>query len=247
MKIAVAQITSIKADITTNINHHMRVIDHAAAHSVDLLVFPELSLTGYEPTIAKETATTLDDRRLMRLQALAEKHDMAFGVGAPMRRPGGITISMFVFEPGKPTGLYDKRHLHPDEEPYFIPDTITSHALPDAVALAICHEISVPEHAETAHKRGASIYVASVAKTHDGVATASDRLAEIARQYGMTVFMSNCVGTCEGQPAGGGSAVWNSQGEVIAQMDDVQEGFIVYDPAQPSAAPEVVESTLSGA
>ena len=49
MKITVglAQISPKLADVRTNCETHMMFVDRAAREKVDLLVFPELSLTGY--------------------------------------------------------------------------------------------------------------------------------------------------------------------------------------------------------
>lgn len=47
MKIAVAQVTSVLGDIEKNIKHHIEFCDRAIENNADLIVFPELSLTGY--------------------------------------------------------------------------------------------------------------------------------------------------------------------------------------------------------
>ena len=53
MRISVAQIESVKGDIANNIIKHKKVINLAIKNKVEVIVFPELSLTGYEPTLAK--------------------------------------------------------------------------------------------------------------------------------------------------------------------------------------------------
>ncbi len=47
MKAAVAQVTSVLGDIEKNIKHHLKFCDEAIKNKADLIVFPELSLTGY--------------------------------------------------------------------------------------------------------------------------------------------------------------------------------------------------------
>ena len=47
MKVAVAQVTSVLGDIEKNIAHHLEFCDKAIKNKADLIVFPELSLTGY--------------------------------------------------------------------------------------------------------------------------------------------------------------------------------------------------------
>ena len=47
MKVAVAQITSVLGDIEKNIDKHIEYCNRAISKKADLIVFPELSLTGY--------------------------------------------------------------------------------------------------------------------------------------------------------------------------------------------------------
>ena len=99
----------------------------------------------------------------------------------------------------------------------------------DHIALAICYEISVSEHAQRAHENGAEIYIASVAKTVGGMEKAFGTLAATAKKYSMVVLVSNCVGECEGKEAGGRSAIWNDKGTLLEQLNDKDEGIIIFD------------------
>lgn len=47
MKAAVAQVTSVIGDIEKNIKHHLKFCEEAIKNHAALIVFPELSLTGY--------------------------------------------------------------------------------------------------------------------------------------------------------------------------------------------------------
>lgn len=62
--LAVAQTISIPKDINANIALHLQFMALAARQGVQLLVFPELSLTGYELDAAAQLAIKLDDPRL---------------------------------------------------------------------------------------------------------------------------------------------------------------------------------------
>ena len=59
IKLALAQINTVLGDVDTNLDKHMTLIDQAREASADLLVFPELSLTGYvlqdlAPSVARQ-------------------------------------------------------------------------------------------------------------------------------------------------------------------------------------------------
>ncbi len=231
MKICAAQLRPVTGDIDQNIRLHQRFIEQAAAGSADLIVFPELSLTGYEPTLAQALALSPEDGRLDVFQSMAAAHNLTLGIGAPTRHPDGVCISLVIFQPDKTRHIYSKQYLHPDEEAFFVSSGVSTNlaAAGNNVALAICYELSVPAHAAQASTRGATVYAASVAKFANGVERAAQRLSDIARTYAMTVVMANAVGPADGGECAGQTAVWNHQGILVAQLDNRHEGQILYD------------------
>jgi predicted amidohydrolase len=229
MNLCVAQTRPVKGDITANIERHKRMI--ALAGDVDVILFPELSLTGYEPSLAKELAIDADDRRLDTFQTISDSAAVTLGIGAPTRSVSGRRITMFLFQPHRPRLLYSKRYLHRDEEPFFSAgqESIDLKMGRTVIAPAICYELSVPEHSANAVQRGASIYMASVAKTAQGLATAIPSLAEIARTHSMTVLMANSVGECDGCECGGKTSIWNHKAMLLGQLNHHDEGILIVD------------------
>ncbi len=68
---------------------HVAAIEAAAKHEVSVLLFPELSLTGYEPNLAPERGFTSAYPRLVPHLALSRQHQVTAIVGAPLRNPTG--------------------------------------------------------------------------------------------------------------------------------------------------------------
>lgn len=229
MRIGIAQIRSFKGDILRNIESHIRLIELAASVKADTIVFPELSITGYEPELASGLAGPVEDVRLDIFQTLSNRYSMTIGVGFPTRAGSVIRISMIIFRPGRARQVYSKRYLHADEEPYFVCGTDVGHLNGGKIALAICYELSVPAHAEQAHHSGAEIYLVSVAKTRSGMEKAAEALTNIARRYSMTVLISNSIGPCDDFECGGRSAVWDAEGMLKAELDETEEGILVLD------------------
>ena len=87
MKICVAQTRPVKADIQRNVERHSVAVDLAASCGADTIIFPELSLTGYEPTLAGQLATTRDDQRCDVFQELSDTRQIAIGAGRPDKQP----------------------------------------------------------------------------------------------------------------------------------------------------------------
>jgi predicted amidohydrolase len=232
MKIGAAQTRPITGDIQSNIDNHKKLIDLAVSHGADIIIFPELSLTGYEPALAKELATHQADSRLDDFQKISNTQQITIGVGVPTKNNSGICISMVIFQPHQARQTYSKKYLHPDEEGFFMSGQSSTSLIGGKtnLALAICYELSVPEHAENAFNSGAEIYVASVAKFVNGIDPASARLAAIAHKYAMTVLMSNCIGKSDGYECAGKTSVWNNKGVLVGQLNDTHEGIIIFDP-----------------
>jgi len=231
MRICVVQTRPVQGDIARNIVQHKKFLDLATPNGADIVIFPELSITGYEPTLAHELATVKDDPRFDDFQKIADTRKITIGIGAPTKHPSGIYISMVLFRPQTARETYSKKYIHADEEPFFVSGQSSIGLIGDKsnMALAICYELSIPEHSANAFKNGAKIYIASVAKTASGVEKAIHSLSEIARKYFMTVLMSNCLGLCDGVECAGKSAIWNNEGRLLGQLNDTNEGIIMVD------------------
>lgn len=242
MKICAAQTRPVKGDIQSNIVNHKKLIDLAVSHEADTIIFPELSLTGYEPELSKELATDQDDSRFDDFQKISDTRQVTIGVGVPTKNNTGTCISMVLFQPHQARQTYSKKYLHTDEEGFFISgqNSVGLTGNKPNIALAICYELSVPEHAENAYKNGAEIYIASVAKSAIGVEKANKSLSDIANKYSMTVLMSNCVGHCDDFESGGKTSIWNNKGLLAGQLNDTSEGIIIID----TDTQELIEKTI---
>lgn len=231
MKLCSAQIQPIKGNIENNIQKHIYFINLATENGANLIFFPELSLTGYEPTLAKELATTQEDNRLDIFQEISNTKQIIICIGIPTQHQNDICISMVIFQPQTSRQIYSKQILHADEYPYFVngnKQVFISYEK-HKIAFAICFESLQIEHAENAAENGAKIYLASVAKSAKGVEKANLHYPQIAKNLNLTVLMANSVGPADDFVSTGNSAVWNNEGTLLAQLDDSHEGIIIYD------------------
>jgi len=231
VKIALVQARPVKGDILTNIADHKRMISLALEYGAELILFPELSITGYEPELAKELAIDYNDPLLNDFQSLSDQNNCVIAVGMPTRHTSGLCISLVFFQPGQPRQLYSKKFLHADEQPFFISGT--QFPVMDIngqnISPAICYELSVAEHAAAAYESGGKIYLVSVAKTVAGMDKAIERLTTASKEYSMMVVLANCVGHCDNFDCGGRSSAWNNKGKLIGQLDEAEEGILLVD------------------
>lgn len=162
--IAAAQSCAHPADLPRNLDDHLRLMRIAQARGVRLLVFPELSLTGYEPTAAAALAQPADTPLLQPLRQLAEQARMTTVVGLPLRSPKHAKplIAALILGADGSLGVYAKQHLHAGEERHFSRrrrPLLEIDGLP--MALAVCADFSQPSHPAHAARAGARLYIAS--------------------------------------------------------------------------------------
>lgn len=230
MKICLAQTKSTKGDIEKNILNHLEWIEVAASKKADLIVFPELSLTGYEPNLAKKLAKSFNNQRLAVFQEVSDKYDILISVGLPIISNLGVLISMVVFQPKQQKITYAKQILHIDEFDYFTQGEkqIFFSIKNKIIVPAICYEALQATHNNKAAKIGADIYLTSVAKHQKGVDKALLYFPKVAKKHSMSVFMVNSVGYCSDFQSCGQSAVWNKNGTLIGKLNK-NEGLLFFD------------------
>lgn len=231
MKICIAQTKSLKGNIQKNIENHLEFIERAINLKADLIVFPELSITNYEPDLAKELATDIENNIFNPFQELSNKNEITIGIGMPTKATDGINISMLIFQPNKERTVYSKQMLHSDELPYFVSGKnqvfLTINGM--KIAIGICYETLQREHFLNAKNQNIDIYIASVAKPKGGIEKAYNHFPKIAKEFNTPILMSNCVGHCDNFISVGQSAVWNKKGDLIEQLDAENQGLLIYD------------------
>jgi len=231
MKVCIAQIKSEKGNVEKNIQNHLKFIERAIELNSDLVVFPELSITNYEPELANELATDLDDSIFNPFQDLSDENQITIGIGMPTKAIDGINISMLIFQPSKDRIVYSKRLLHADELPYFV----SSKNQPflkikgKRVAIGICYETLQREHFVKAKENNADVYIASVAKPDRGTDKAYLHFPSIAKEFEIPILMCNSIGYSDNFVSNGLSSIWDNKGELLGQLDKENQGLLVYN------------------
>ena len=121
---ALAQIATCPGQLRHNLDRHLDMAGRAVAAGAHLVVFPELSVSGYLLAHGvREAAVTLDDSRLQPLRDLSRR--IAMVVGVPLREEhGGISNAALLLEDGEVRGVHRKLYLPTygmfDEGRYFV-------------------------------------------------------------------------------------------------------------------------------
>ncbi|BGO90465.1 hypothetical protein NBRC10512_004729 [Rhodotorula toruloides] len=237
--VAAAQLSvSPFPSVADNLATHLHFVRLAAENDVQLLVFPELSVTGYSLKLSKEAIFTVDDARLDELHGACQETGVTACVGVPMLADtiDGTHIASIVLHPGGSRHAHTKRFLDSSEIASFVPRTggplldfpsASEHT--ERVALAICADTSCPLHPLSASQAGATVYAAGSIISSASYGAESARLASYAKHYGMAVLLANHAdgrGT-GGYETKGGSAVWDEEGKVVVRAENGEGEVLV--------------------
>jgi len=232
MILAAAQIKSISQNTDANLQNHCKLIGVAAQNGVQLIVFPEMSITGYEREFGNKLAFSIDDYRHAKLRYLANLYNMIIIAGAPVKINDKLHVGSFIYLPGKTTQLYTKQYLHDGEEKFYSPNSNYNPVLDlwnQRISLAICADIANPKHPANAAENNSTLYIASLFYTPGGIDKARDQLSSNAGKYSMNVLMSNYTGSSYRYESAGKSTFWNKKGVPVAEMDEQTEGLLIVE------------------
>lgn len=184
---------------------------------VDLAVFPELFLCGYEASLAAAHALAPGDGPLRSLQAVAQRHGTALVLGFAERLPdGGVANALACIDrDGRWVATYRKAFLFgAAERAVFTPgDALRVIELAGRrVAPLICFDVEFPEPARAVARAGAELLVTAAANMepygHDHALAACARALDNRRPH----LYVNRVGREAGLRFVGGSAAIGPDG-----------------------------------
>ena len=240
--IAVAQTCPVRGDVDANLEEHLRLADCAAAEGAQVVLFPELSLTGYEIGLADQLAFSEDDSRITPIAELAAARGIIVIAGAPVRIGSRLHIGAFIAGPDRTVRLYTKQRMGafseaarcdgivpPAERTAFQPgdrDPLIGFRGRTA-AIAICADIGQPLHPQRAAERGADTYLASMFVIPSEFAGDAAKLRGYAAGHSMVVALANFGTATGGLAAAGRSSIWSASGELLIQLGNAGTGVAV--------------------
>jgi predicted amidohydrolase len=188
--------------------------------SARVVVFPELSLTGYE---LDAPAIGADDPRLAPIvEACAGTGALALA-GAPADGEGGEShIAMLAIDGTGARVAYRKLWLGGAEPDRFAPGTRPAVLDVDGwrLGLAVCKDTGVAQHASDTAALDIDVYVAGALEAADDADVQPERARRIARDHGVWVAVASFAGPTGGgfDATAGGSAIWRPDGTEISRV-----------------------------
>ena len=249
MRIAIAQLNPIVGDLAGNRAQVARAADRAAEGAADVLVVPELVLTGYPP-MDLLTREGFVAAQLRELEALHEaSRQVPIVLGAVLPTPGGPQGALWnagvVLADGGQAAVRPKSLLPTydvfDEKRYFTRATerepFTLPGIVPSLGIAVCEDTwvsrvdyDVDPVAELREQGAQVILNPSASPWHAGkAAERREMLRELARQHGVTIVFVNQVGGNDELIFDGGSCVIDASGEVRASLPLFETAFEIVD------------------
>jgi NAD+ synthase (glutamine-hydrolysing) len=255
VRIALAQIDSVVGDISGNAGRVLSALAEGERAAADLVILPELALTGYPPEDLLAKAHFIDDNLAAIERIAAACTSVAALVGFVDRGDGVLHNAAALCREGRIAHIYRKRLLPNygvfDEERYFEPgqNAHVTDVAGLAVSPTICEDIWMPAVAAEAATAGATLLVnISASPFHAG--KGADREAMLrtrASDNGVWLAYCNLVGGQDELIFDGRSVLISPSGEVVARAASFAEDLIIADIPPARDRPELrLEPMLSG-
>jgi NAD+ synthase (glutamine-hydrolysing) len=265
LRLALCQINARVGDLSGNARRVREGIDYARQAGAELVLFPELALTGYPPEdlLLREHFLTDTGAQLQELAGAVE--GIVAIVGFPERGADGVYNSAAVLAEGVVRSVYRKVHLPNygvfDEQRYFKsgePSGAVIELGGHRIGVTVCEDLWVPGAPACAEAEGGASVIVNISASpyHAGKGLERERLfAKRALETGAHVAFCAMVGGQDELVFDGHSFVLDPTGKTIARAVQFEEEVLLCElelpsPAkvvsigrQPAAAPQPSGST----
>ena len=258
LKIALSQVNPVVGDLTGNEALILADYARAAEAGCNVVVFTELTITGYPPEDLLLKSAFVQHNRDVMHRIAAQTGACAAVVGFVHAEEGALYNAAAVCVNGEVVGVYKKMLLPNyavfDEERYFMPGPAMANGAPAGmfeingvqVGVSVCEDIwfaNGPVAAQAAN--GARVLLnLNGSPFHDGKHVArEDMLKERAAQTGSTIVYVNQVGAQDELIFDGSSVVITAAGDVACRLKSFESDFAIIDvAADGSVVPSRIES-----
>ena len=239
IKLALGQISCKRGDKKENIKKMEEVTNKAKKQGADLIIFPELSLTGYVVRDQiYELAETIPGPSVKAIEGIARKVNAYIIFGMPElseKTKATLYNAAVLVGPEGFIGKYRKMYLPThsvfEEKRYF---RAGYHATAfetkiGKIGLIVCYDIFFPEVSRLTRLKGAQLIVCISASP--AVRRAFFEALTVARAIENTAFLAyvNLVGIEDGLQFWGGSRLVGPNGKVLAQAKYDEEDIVMCD------------------
>jgi len=246
-RLALAQCAPALGDLKDNLDLHLELTQQAITEGADMVVFPELSLTGYLlKDLVPEVAMTLDDARLAPLFQLSKRIDIVTGVVLKSEDFRYYNAALYL-SGGEVKHVHRKVYLPTygmfDEQRYFAPgDRIRAFDVAGVRAgMLVCEDMWHLSSAYLLFVQGVSLLLCISSSPGRGVLANADAdvapgsvgswndlLQTVAEYTTSYVAYVNRLGYEDGVNFWGGSCVFGPDGQMVVDAGE-NAGLVIAD------------------
>jgi NAD+ synthase (glutamine-hydrolysing) len=237
IRISLAQQDFLVGDVDGNLDTALRCIEQARRQQADLLVFPELALTGYPPEdlLLRPGFLRRVDEALQQL--IAATRGIEVLVGHPWLEQGARFNALSWISEGKSVGRYYKHRLPNyavfDERRYFTPGSqpLVRKIKGCPIGVLVCEDAWSAGPATRAVEAGAQLLVIPNASPYrdDKLEARLGMLSERNRETGLPLVYCNMVGGQDELVFDGRSLLMDRSGELSGIGPHCREAHLVAD------------------
>jgi NAD+ synthase (glutamine-hydrolysing) len=246
MRLALAQINSVVGDLDGNRNLIVARLQQAQTAGADLVLFPELAITGYPPEDLLHRPAFVRAARVVVDELAPHTRGLTALVGGPEQAGGYLYNTAWVITDGLIAASYRKQLLPNygvfDEERWFEAGTefVLLQSGDAVVGPTICEDIWFPGPTTSGLAAAGARLLANLSASPFHVGKDREREAMLqtrARENGCLVALCNMVGGQDELVFDGHSVVIGPDGSVIARAPGFDEALLVVDVDVPSSTP----------
>lgn len=236
MRVAVVQLRCQPGQVAANVTAMVDACRHAAAAGAELVLFPEMSDTGYHMPTILQTASPWDRGPCVELAATAQREQIAVVAGLSERVGDDVYNSTAVFGPdGALVAKYRKVHLITAEPVCEHHSLQAGNAFtlcqigPFRVGLMTCYDIRFPEMARQLTLAGADVLLVPSAFPLVRLEHWKTILHCRAIENQVYVLAANRVGTDHGLIFCGYSCVIDPYGVLLTSASEIDDALLLSD------------------
>lgn len=230
LTIALAQLKSSYLQKEANVHRAVKVLEEHGEKAVDVVVFPELYLTGYAiEEHVEEVAEPVDGKYIKLLAAAAKKHEISIIMGFPERaRNAYYNAAVFIHKDGTIGEVYRKAHLFEWEKNVFTPgeEAPIIEVNGAKLSLLMTFDAGFPEMARIAALKGAEMIVVLAAHVVPYQVYHKIMMSSRALENQIFIAVVNKVGIEKESVYFGESAIISPHGDYLNKVEHSEKVII---------------------
>lgn len=230
LRIAVLQSDGLEGDVAGNLRALTDAAGRARAQGADLLITPEMFVTGYNIGERLDEVVTADLPD--RIREAVRDAGLAVAVGTGIRRADGIANSVLLIDAdGALLARYDKTHLFGAlDRSLFVPGDSLGPLIDFRgvrLAMLICYDVEFPENVRTLALSGAHLVIVPTAQMEPYEFIAEHLLRVRAWENQIAIAYANRVGAEGDLRYVGRSSIVDADGSVLADAGATERELLV--------------------